>query len=42
VCALFLNAISEEILTRYSAKSEEYARRSRDKKKKATIVPDEE
>jgi len=42
VCEQFLIAISEEVLMRYSAKCEEFTRRTKEKKKKQTIVPDEE
>ena len=42
VCEKFLIAISGEINTRYAAKSEEFARRLKDKKKKADIKPDDE
>lgn len=41
-CEAFITSISEEINTRYSAKSEEYAKRVKDKKKKQTIEPEGE
>lgn len=41
-CEDFLTSIAEEINTRYSAKSEEFSRRAKDKKKKTTIQPDAE
>lgn len=41
-CEDFVISVAEEVNTRYSAKSEEYSRRAKDKKKKATIQPDAE